>query len=614
MSSDDGTPPEDGVPADERPEAIHKIIAGAKVVSLDQVRSKKHKHAPNAGSGENKSSTQQPEPGERGMKQADRLIEVANSAELFHAADGTGFAELDVKGHREIWPIRGKGFRRLLARRFFEETRGAPSSEAMNSALNVIEANAQFDAPEREVFVRVGGANGRLYLDLADETWQAVEVDATGWRVIDKPPVRFRRAAGMRPLPMPVAGGSIVTLRSFLNVRSDADFVLVAAWLLAAFRNHGPYPVLVLTGEHGTAKSTFSKILRGLVDPNTAALRTLPRDDRDLFIAASNGFVLAFDNLSALKEWISDALCRLATGGGYGTRQLHTDQDEVLFDAQRPVILNGIEDFVTRPDLADRAIFLTLEPIAEEKRRSEAELWAEFKAECPRILGALLDAIATGLKRLPETRLDRLPRMADFALWVTACETGLWPAGTFSSAYCGNRDEVIDNVIEADPVASVVCSLMATRSQWEGTATALLAALSQKAGEKVTHSNDWPKSANVLSGRMRRAATFLRQTGIEIARDREGHRRNRKITITRADNCKVQPSASSAAPADIANRPPVANPAQTEGEQADANMIPADNEPSASVRSKPLEIRPADDADGADAKSPPVSAGWRVDL
>ena len=307
--------------------------------------------------------------------------------------------------------------------------------------------------------------------------------------------------------------------------------MLVTAWLLATFRNHGPYPVLVLMGEHGTAKSTFSEILRGLVDPNTAALRTLPRDDRDLFIAASNGFVLAFDNLSALKEWISDALCRLATGGGYGTRQLHTDQDEVLFDAQRPVILNGIEDFVTRPDLADRAIFLTLEPIGEEKRRSEAELWAEFEAECPRILGALLDAVATGLKRLPETRLERLPRMADFALWVAACETTLWPAGTFSSAYCGNRDEVIDNVIEADPVASAVRSLMATRSQWEGTATALLAALSQKAGEKVTQSTDWPKSANVLSGRLRRAATFLRQTGIEIARDREGHRRNRKITI-----------------------------------------------------------------------------------
>jgi hypothetical protein len=111
--------------------------------------------------------------------------------------------------------------------------------------------------------------------------------------------------------------------------------------------------------------------------PNVAADR---REDRDLFIAASNGHVLAFDNVSGLPAWISDTLCRLATGGGFAVRQLYSDQDEVLFDAARPVILNGIEDIVTRPDLADRALFLTLEPIAEERRRPEQELWACLRA------------------------------------------------------------------------------------------------------------------------------------------------------------------------------------------------------------------------------------------
>jgi hypothetical protein len=287
--------------------------------------------------------------------QADILIELATTAELFHAPDGTGFADLHVNRHRETWPIRAKGFRRWLARRFFEATQGAPSSEALQSALNVIEAKAHFDAPERVVHIRVGGLDGRLYLDLGDETWRAVEIDATGWRVIDNPPVRFRRAAGMQPLPMPALGGSVETLRSFLNVQSDTDFVLVIAWALAALRNRGPYPVIVLSGEQGSAKSTFCAILRALLDPNTAPLRALPREDRDLFIAASNGHVLAFDNVSALPAWISDTLCRLATGGGFAVRQLYTDQDEVLFDATRPVILNGIEDIVTRPDLADRA-------------------------------------------------------------------------------------------------------------------------------------------------------------------------------------------------------------------------------------------------------------------
>jgi hypothetical protein len=415
--------------------------------------------------------------GGRGQKQADILIDLAQTAQLFHAPDGTGFADLDINGHRETWPIRSKGFRRWLARRHFEATQGAPSSEALQSALNVIEAKAHFDAPERMVHVRVGGLDGRLYLDLSDETWRAVEIDTTGWRVIDTPPVRFRRAAGMKPLPMPVPGGSIETLRSFLNVQSDTDFVLVVAWALACLRNRGPYPVIVLSGEQGSAKSTFSAVLRALIDPNTAPLRALPRENRDLFIAASNGHVLAFDNVSGLPAWISDTLCRLATGGGFAVRQLYTDQDEVLFDATRPVILNGIEDIVTRPDLADRAVFLTLEPIPEDRRRTETELSAAYEAERPRILGVLLDAVVKGLKRLPETRLERLPRMADFALWATACETALWPAGTFWSAYCGNRDEAVEDVIDADPIAADVRAEMATRTVWTGTASVVLARL-----------------------------------------------------------------------------------------------------------------------------------------
>jgi hypothetical protein len=231
--------------------------------------------------------------GGRGPTQADILVDLAQTAELFHAPDGTGFADLNINGHRETWPIRAKGFRRWLARRFFEETQGAPSSEALQSALNVIEAKAHFDAPERVVHVRVGGLDGKLYLDLGDEMWRAVEIDATGWRVVDNPPVRFRRASGMQLLPMPVPGGSVTTLRSFLNVQSDTDFVLVVAWALACLRNRGPYPVIVLSGEQGSAKSTFSSILRALLDPNTAPLRALPREDRDLFIAACNGHVLA---------------------------------------------------------------------------------------------------------------------------------------------------------------------------------------------------------------------------------------------------------------------------------------------------------------------------------
>ncbi|WP_245473786.1 hypothetical protein [Bradyrhizobium zhanjiangense] len=543
--------------------------------------------------------------------QANILIELAQSAELFHAPDGTSFADLDINSHRETWRIRSTGFRRWLTRRFFEEVGGAPSSEALNSALNLIEARAQFDAPERRVHNRVGGLDGKLYLDLGDGMWRAVEIDSAGWRVINNPPVRFRRAAGMQPLPAPVAGGSVEALRRFLNVDSDKDFVLVVAWALACLRDCGPYPVIALAGEQGSAKSTFSAILRSLLDPNTAPLRALPREDRDLFIAASNSHVLVFDNVSGLPPWISDTLCRLATGGGFAVRQLYTDHDEVLFDATRPVILNGIEEIVTRPDLADRALFLTLQPIPEEHRRPERELWAAFEAERPKILGVLLDAVVEGLKRLPETHLQRLPRMADFALWATACETALWPQGTFWSAYYGNLDDVVEGVLDADPVATAVRAMMTMRTVWTGTASDLLGVLAEAVSERVAKSKSWPDGARALAGRLRRAATFLRKVGIDIVFQKEQNRtRTRTITITRTQfpSAPEKPGAAASAASassDNSGKTGAGNDfavrsARTQNGDADDISRREDQ----IVRDNSLENNAVDAADGADATSP----------
>ena len=257
-----------------------------------------------------------------------------------------------------------------------------------------------------------------------------------------------------------------------------------------------------------------------------APVRALPRDERELFIAASNGHVLAFDNLSGLPAWLSDTLCRLTSGGAFSTRRLFTDQDEILFAAARPVVINGIEDFVTRPDLADRAILLTLAPIAERQRRPEHALWREFELARPYILGALLDAAAHGLKMLPQVRLEQLPRMADFALWATACESAFQLAGTLEAAYANNRRDAIENIVDSDPVAARVREIMADRAQWTGSASELLQAGTTVGGLA------WPKNPRALAGRLRRAQTFLRTLGIEIVFGREGRLGTRTIRIT----------------------------------------------------------------------------------
>jgi hypothetical protein len=249
-------------------------------------------------------------------------------------------------------------------------------------------------------------------------------------------------------------------------------------------------------------------------------------------IAANNGHLLAFDNLSGLPHSFSDALCRLTSGGSFAVRRLYTDDEEVLFQAARPILLNSIEDVIRRPDLGDRAIVLTLSPISEAQRRPETELWREFERVRPRILGALLDAVVHGLRAVGRVDLERLPRMADFAIWATACETALWPDGTFARAYAANRRAAIESMIEADPLATCVRTIVGERSNWTGTASDLLRLCAQQAHADVSMSPPWARNPRSLAGRLRRAQTFLRMLDIEIVFCREGRSGARMIRLS----------------------------------------------------------------------------------
>jgi hypothetical protein len=541
---------------------------------------------------------------ESNKKTADVLIELAESADLFHTAKLDCYADVMVRGHRETMLIDGKNFRRWLARQFYDEQKSAPNSEAVRYALEVIKAKASFDAAEREAFVRAAAYGDKFYLDLCDPEWRAVEIDADGWRLVDAPPVRFRRLSGMLPLPAPVKGGSVESLRGFLNLSSDADFALVVAWLLAALRPCGPYPVMVLAGEQGSAKSTLSSILKALVDPNAAPLRALPREDRDLFIAANNGHVLNFDNVSNLPNWISDTLCRLATGGGFATRQLYTDGEEQLFAAQRPIILNGIEDVVTRPDLADRTVFLHLAQIPEDKRKIERELKSAFEAERPKLLGAHLDSVVHGIRHLAETHLDELPRMADFAIWATACET---TKGSFMMAYNENISKAVMSVIDADLVSNTVKTLMANRLEWTGTATELLTQLEQIAGDRIARSRAWPNSPQALSGKLRRGATFLRKAGIHLEYDRKsGGNRERTITISRVAPEAPKEGKSSSLSSQTAKNSQFSRDINWDAKNGALDLRPP------TVPEKSLRNNGRDDGDGRDAKIPTNGNGGTI--
>ena len=291
---------------------------------------------------------------------------------------------------------------------------------AINTAIDDFEMRAICAPITREVHVRVAADGDDIYVDLGDPAWHAVRITATGWSIVQSPPVRFRRSAGMQPLPFPERGIAIDRLRPFLNVSAN-DFVLVVAYLLAALRPGGPYPILALIGEQGSAKTSFIRLLRSLVDPSTVPTTALPFSGRDLFIAAHNAHVQAFENVSKLSNAMSDYLCRLATGGGVRTRALFKDVDETLLRATRPIMLEGISQF-RRPRRFDGSRrHSRLEPLAD--RKTDATLQAEFERLRPGLFGALLDHLVMGIRQLPDTHLTVCRG------WRTS-RRGPWPVGS----------------------------------------------------------------------------------------------------------------------------------------------------------------------------------------
>jgi len=545
----------------------------------------------------------------RSSSTASALVGLAESADLFHTPGGyesQAYATIKVGSHRETLAVGSNAYKRQLSYAFYAVTRMAPSSEAVGEAVSTLTGKALFEGIERPVYVRVAGCDGAIYLDLCDHGWRAVRIDATGWEVLDSDglPVRFIRKNGMLPLPEPVKGGNIQTLRAFVNVPDDRDWALLVGWLVAAFRPIGPYPVLCVNGEQGSAKSTLSRIVRALVDPNASPLRRPPRDDRDLLIAATNGHVIALDNLSGIKPALSDALCTVATGGGFATRQLYSDGEEKLFTATRPILLNGIDDLATRPDLLDRAVTLTLPTIQDADRKLEANLLREFEANRPAILGALLDAVSAAIGRVDSIHLVDSPRMADFATWVVAAETasGLKP-GAFMAAYTRNRGAAHHLAIEASAIGSAILGLIHSRGGllWEGVAKELLTEISadRHSDEATRKRRGWPKTPRKLSGELRRIAPNLRSLGVYVTFP--GHTRQGSIiAIVGGGETPSQPSHRHGTALPGPPTPFVRDESVTVGDGCDGVMKPQ------SSRQNPAadtENGVGDDGDGRDGQT-----------
>ena len=409
-------------------------------------------------------------------------------------------------------PIGSTGFKRWLANRYYEEHGATVGDKAKTAALEIIESKA-LAGMVNHAYLRFARLEDRIYIDLGNDKWEAVEITPDGWKVITNPPVKFRRTKNTGELPHPTSGGSLEQLKPFVNPTEDG-WILIRGCLLDCIKGVGPYYILIATGEQGSAKSSMFRFCRAVIDPvKLAPLASLPREERDLGIDGQSEYMLCYDNVSFLPPWLSDAFCRAATGGGIKTRKLYTDDEQAIFDICRPIGLNGIPDFAENCDLLSRSLIVCQPTIPEDKRLDEHDLNQKFLTVRPAIFGALCDLAVNGLRNLPSVQLAKLPRMADSAKWITAC---LGNDG-FLRHQEVNEAKAVDLGLESSHTAQLLGALLKSKSnRWKGTCGELLQALRLISYDLGSYGK-MPESPRGLGSRLRRDAPAIRKAwGVDI--------------------------------------------------------------------------------------------------
>ena len=520
-----------------------------------------------------------------------QLVHDDAEVELFRVGTGTeadGYAWVKIGAAREAIAVRSKAFKTMLVAKYFAAFKKAPTSAAITDAIESINAHAVSGEIEHRVHVRYAFDGERIWVDLANKSAQLVEITCAGWTLVDgnTAAVRFKRPRGMLALPTPVSGGNIAELRAVLPRLTDSQFALAVGFILSSLQPKGPYAFLNVTGEQGSGKSTFGRLICGLIDPREPALRRMPRAEQDLMISLSRSWLLAFDNLSSIGQNASDMLCTVATGGGFATRELYTDDGEKCFDVRRPLYMNGIEDVITSSDLLDRTINIHLGPIETETLRTEQQVMDGFEEARPRLLGLIYDGLCQALANRVPVHITPRTRLANVETWVSAAEPGMGiEAGMFQGAFLTNRQDALLIAIESSPVLLALEKLMARRTRWEGTPQGLLSALSKVADDaRIDRRQNWPSNARALRGALTRKKSALAFLGLCVSEPSRacGGNRVRDLSVEKVRRRPSLPSLSSL-PLNAARGP---QPSQGRS---------GDGVPVGPVRSRPSSSRGVDD-------------------
>ncbi|MCW3977565.1 MAG: hypothetical protein NWE77_06500 [Candidatus Bathyarchaeota archaeon] len=457
------------------------------------------------------------------QSQAERLILLclAQEPELFHDQTKTPYVRIRQNSVNVTLPIRSKSFKAWLASLLWQSEQKAPGTEALHGALNVLEAKALFDGKEYVLYNRVAPAENGIWIDMADARWRAIKVTAEGWRIIENPPKLFKRYSHQRPLVEPKPGGDPWRFLDFANVDSEdkETRLLLLCAVISYYIPMIAHVILVLYGIQGSGKTFLFKMIRSLIDPSAVEVLTLPRDERERVQQLDHHWCAFYDNVTKLATWMSDTLCRAATGGGFTKRELYTNDRDIIYNFKRCIGLNGINIAAQRGDLLDRSLLVGLRDIPKDKRRTEERLLQEFENCKAEILGGFLDTLAKAIQVYSSVNPKQLFRMADFTKWGCAIAIALGSnEENFIKAYESKVKVQIEEAAHASPLATVLLDYVDALPNWEGTPSALYKALISHAKELgiSTRQKAWPKAPSTLVRQLNELSPSLKSLGWQV--------------------------------------------------------------------------------------------------
>lgn len=402
------------------------------------------------------------------QNQLDFLMNLITKHKMFLDQFKEPYVKFRKDDHYEVWPIKSAAYREFLGNELFNKYQFDMSDLNINKIISYAIRQARFSNEVHDLSVRLAFRDGAIYYDLCNSSWEVVKIDKTGFKILKKPPILFVRNEHQKEQPHPVSSDISKKLLRYVNISKEFQLLFLTT-VISLFIANIAHPIIVCYGQKGSGKSTFSKIIKSLVDPSDLDIISFPAS-KDLPQVISKSYLTAFDNLSKIDDADSDILCRVCTGGTFIKRKLYSDNSEITYQLQRCILLNGIYQLGTKNDFLDRSFIFELEPISEDTRMTDDKFWDSFNKNKPLILGNFFNILSIALRIYETTKPDNLHRLADFDSWGYAIAEAI--GGGQGEIFQSQYDRMIsiqnEEAILSHPLANALISFMNDRAEWVG--------------------------------------------------------------------------------------------------------------------------------------------------